>query len=108
MPNWVRTIDIKDVWKGEDVSLIARTLAERLKALKHYNLSDCPSRPKVMFLNDKLQEFVEEFESLGANPEATTDAFDDILGRLYDFGDRSLTEGPLWTRNKALWIATNF
>ena len=106
MSNWVKKIDLKDVWnKTEDgeLSILALTkiLVERLSVI-HYSKKDSGSFEQ---LNQDLEEITGWFEDLIEDENNDADEFDSILNELYDFGDRTISNNkPFHDADKALWI----
>ena len=97
MAQWQRKLDLTDVWESEDIPLIARTAAKRLKLML-----PLPDEN----LDYEREEFIDEFEALSEDPDADTSDFDDVLRRLYDWGDISL-DGK-FNGKKVCWVATSF
>jgi hypothetical protein len=95
MANWQRTLSLRDVWPSNDVRLIARTIAERLRALHPFGLFS---------LDLDVAILADEFQAIGEDPEADVDDFDGVMERLYDWGDRPLDEK--WNGKKVCWIET--
>lgn len=88
---------LKDVYH-EDAKIpeLAGTVAERLAALAPF--------PGEDDINEERDEIVGEFELLSEDPDATVEEFDEIMWRLYDWGDTKL-DGH-WNGKKCCWIET--
>ena len=95
MANWQRTLDVRDVWDSEDVSLIARTAADRLEALKPFTEYN---------VEDTRLNLVEELRALAEDPDATTQDFDYVWDAVYDWGDTNLDDNL--HGKKVCWIKT--
>ena len=100
MAIWRRKIDIKDAWGQATAGKIneaelGHIIAGKLKELPEYYQAK----------DDELKDIVLCFEDL---PEdATVGELDDIMDRLYDWGDTTLdSSGPFSTWVKQCWIAT--
>ena len=100
MTIWRRKIDIKEEWQQAQSGKISSAelgyiIAAKLRELPEY----------LQAKDDELEDIVFCFKDL---PEdATTDEFDDILERLYDWGDTTLdSSGPFSQWIKQCWIGT--
>ena len=63
-------------------------------------------RSAIHSLNDDLKferdRIADEFDSIATDSVATAEDFDDVLERLYDWGDTRLS--PEWNGKKVAWI----
>lgn len=101
MANWQRKLDLKDVWgkiKSSELSLceLSRIVANRLGELRNFN--------NYPFIDEEKDEIVEEFCDLALNSETTKADFDEVMEKLYDWGDLKL--GNTWPPEKVCWIGT--
>lgn len=96
MSQWQRTLKMTDVWNSEDIPLIARTAAQKLKSLPPF-----VGFPEV---EEEKLDLIEELESLAEDPETTAEDFDDVWSRVYDWGDGQLDSW--WNGKKVCWIQT--
>lgn len=101
MANWLHTLKIKDEWqsaKNDEIS--------------HHELARCISNKLQMIRNKMsdhdftLDELIDEFDGIAQDKEADVDEFDDVMQRLYDWGDQTLPPYNAWPHNKMCWIAT--
>lgn len=106
MANWQRTIDISDAWKDADpddfstIKDLVDDIIERLSALE-----DLPEDEELgALVNDIKQDLIEDFTTLNASADSDVSDFDDIMERLYDWGDMAL-DSQLNGR-KVCWIKT--
>lgn len=98
MARWQRTLDLKDVWESKDLSLIARTIAQRLTEIE----------PLENEHSETLrQELIENFSDLADEPAPDVDDFDDLMDKLYDWADTRLDNKPLGGK-RVCWVATSF
>lgn len=100
MANWQRKVKLNPEWgraKDGEVTIneLAGVIAARLKALVPFGDDD---------LDNERDEIVEELESLAADQSAAISDIDDIMDRLFDWGDSSLDDN--WNGKKACWIDT--
>lgn len=95
MANWQRTLDVKDVWESDDISLIAKTAADKLRQLAPF--SEKSVEEERLFLADKL-------ELLSKDTDITPYDFDLIWREVYDWGDTSMDSN--WNGKKVCWIKT--
>jgi hypothetical protein len=100
MADWQRTLDLADLWQAEangemTTSEVAAKLAERLKALKPFGVESVDS---------ERDDLVEEFTSMGEDPETDSDDFNYVMDQLYDWADTSL-DGRVGGK-KVCWIKT--
>jgi hypothetical protein len=95
MANWVRRLELKDVWGSKDISLIARTLSVRLLALAPY---------ADEWVEDKRIYLACDFESLSKDTTADAEDFDCIMEELYDWADTPLDDKPFGA--KVCWVST--
>jgi hypothetical protein len=97
MANWQRTLDMRDVWEIGDVCLVAQTAADRLRALKPFEIED---------IDWEKENLIDELEDLAKDdPSPTTDEFDYIWDKVYDWAD-TLLEGEARNGKKVCWIRT--
>lgn len=96
MADWQRKLDLKDVWDTNDVHLIAKTASDRLKELAPLN-DDA--------LDEEREVIAYDFETVAADQDACVDDFDEVMARLYDWGDTHL-DGTILGGKKVCWIAT--
>lgn len=95
MALWLHRLKITVEWKqAENGELDPQALAAAI-VLKLQELGGTAN------IDDVLQEVVEEFEALAEDQDADFDDFDDVMSRLYDWGDTALRPGV-----KRCWIAT--
>jgi len=99
MANWQRKLHLKDVWESEDVQLIAKTAAKRLKELKPFGGDDS-------YLDDEKDDIADEFEGLSEDESADTNDFDSVTASLYDWADTPMDSN--WPPKKACWVETSF
>ncbi|MFL6709257.1 MAG: hypothetical protein ACJ8HI_13725 [Massilia sp.] len=96
MADWQRTLPLKDVWPSRDPRIIAAVIAERLSKLAPL---------AVDHVDEERDEIVDEFQSIAADPNASTEDFDDVLCRLYDWADTPLDDDK-WNGKKVCWVQT--
>lgn len=80
-----RELDIRDrhrEWSETQVDLLAKTVATRLR-----NLMPFPDD----YLEFEKIDIAQAFDRLGDNDEATPDQFDDLMDRLYNWGEHKLS-----------------
>ena len=110
MANWVRKVDLTDLfekceengYEGDDalsVPDVADKTAKRI-ALIRYGKKDSED---FEMLNEKIEEIQGWFEDIKEDGGDLSD-YNAILRELYDFGDKSLDDK--WNGKKALWVAT--
>lgn len=92
MAQWNYKLDMKEPWRqrqeGEiTIQQLAATFAKRLAKVDF--------KDEIGDVNFDRDNFVDEFEGLSEDTTASTDDFDDVLARIYDFADEH-----------RLWIAT--
>ena len=93
MANWKYKIDVKDEWK--------RAKAGELKPCELAGIMANRLAPIVLEIADaEVEDIMGDFEVMRDDKEATFDDFDEILERLYDWGD----QGDF--HNKTCWIGT--
>jgi hypothetical protein len=93
MANWKYKIDVKDEWK--------RAKAGELKPCELAEIMANRLAPIVLEIADaEVEDIMGDFEVMRDDKEATFDDFDEILERLYDWGD----QGDF--HNKTCWIGT--
>ena len=102
MANWQRKIILNPEWdqaKDGEISYqeLAAVITKRLRALK-------PFKAELDDLNEELTEIADEFEWLGASADTNVAAIDDLMHRLYDWGDQRL-DGD-WNGKKVCWVDT--
>jgi hypothetical protein len=101
MSDWQREIRLQPHWgqcKDGKISIqqLARVVAAKLKAIRPFNDDE---------LDAERDELVEEFEAFAADGDAYRDDFDDIMDRLYDWGDTRLDTKFIGGK-KVCWIDT--
>ena len=96
MANWQRYMSVADVWDTQNIQLVSRTAAERLKALIPFY--------GYPFIEDKRLDLVEELLEISNDSDATVAEFDNVWNRVYDWGDISLDNE--YNGKKVCWIAT--
>jgi hypothetical protein len=101
MSQWQRHLDIKYIWKlAEDEEItpqeLAKQVAERLEKLPVFNIVD---------VDEELEEIILELKDFSDCDDVTFDDFDDIMSRLYDWGDISLDDK--FGGKKVCWIGTH-
>ena len=96
MPQWVRTLDIKDSWeKSNDEEIPVYELAKEIASkLKEFHIED----------DYELQEIIEDFEGLSEDKNLTFDEFNYSMNNLYDWADTPLDSE--WNGKKNCWIKT--
>lgn len=94
MANWQRKLNLKDA--SNDVQLIARTAAERLRSMQPFGDEA---------LDGGRIDLAYEFESLAEYNTVTVPDFDSVMESLYDWADTSLD--GIWNGKKACWVATS-
>lgn len=105
MANWQRKLDIKDVWKkakNDEITLqeLSKIMVERLRALESYPYKD---------IEEEKNDIMEDLEAVYMDENAKQDEFNEVMGRLYDWGDTLLpTDQPGVVSKKVCWIATKF
>jgi hypothetical protein len=100
MSKWQRHLKLQPEWDEAKERKIepwqlAIVIAARLKALKPFDDYD---------VDGEKEELVDELECLAEDKEATFDDFDDIMHRLFDWGDTSLDNK--FGGKKVCWIET--
>lgn len=107
MTNWVRKLDLKDVWnieeEGEPVAALAKTVAERLNKLETFD------KPVLNTVRENLITRFSEYAEKG--DRATFHGFNRLMAQLYDWGDLHYDEVadsklPFSQKRKVCWIAT--
>lgn len=103
MAQWQSTLDLKDVWgqyDTADISIqeLSKVISERLLKLKPIS---------TQFVLQGRDDLVEDFDDLSHDEGADVDDFDDIMARLYDWGDIRLS-GDILSGKKVCWIKTYF
>jgi hypothetical protein len=98
MADWQNTVNLLPEWRmvrdGElAIQQLAKVAAARLAKV---------SVPE--FLVDERDDLIDEFKSIAEDESADTSDFDDVMDRLYDFGDTRL--GDKWPGQKVAWIKT--
>ena len=94
MANWMRTLDMRDVWASDDIPKIARTAAKRLKKLLPF-----VGEPEI---ENQKEDLILGLEDLASDPTATARDFDYIWNDVYDWADASLDGN--WNGKKVCWI----
>ena len=110
MANWIRKIDLSDLFAkcdengycGDDALAVADVAAETAKRLKciRYTTRDSDD---FEILNELIEEIEGWFEDVKEDGGDLVE-YNGVLRELYDFGDRPLDKE--WNGKKALWIAT--
>ena len=110
MANWIRKIDLTDLFQkcdengycGDDALTVADVAAETAKRLKRirYTKRDCEDFER---LNEQIEEIECWFEDVKEDGGDLVE-YNGVLRELYDFGDRPLDKE--WNGKKTLWIAT--
>lgn len=100
MANWQSELDLSDLWKSFNegeivVNMLSHKVSNRLKDLKVVEDKD------IIMERDDIAD---EFEMLGMEDNPSIDDFDNVLERLYDWGDISL-DGKCGGK-KVCWIKT--
>lgn len=95
MAQWQRHIDIRDEWNSENVQLIAKTLAEKLRNMTPLDIEQ---------IDSERAELADQFADLANDPSANADEFDCVMQELYDWADTRLDDH--WNGRKVCWIAT--
>lgn len=96
MAKWQQTLNIKDVWSAKlPIPELAKVVSERLAGL---------SRIGDEYLDDIRLELADEFRYLSDDKDATTEEFNDIMRRLYDWADTPLDDH--WNGRKMCWVKT--
>ncbi|KVR21744.1 hypothetical protein WK13_34975 [Burkholderia ubonensis] len=109
MAEWQRTLNLTPNFEEcekddpEQVRALAKHVAAKLRALTPFGTPEAPN-----FLDAHRDSIAEEFEALAEDEGADADDFDNVLGRLYDWGDAPV--GPagqsFFNQKKACWIKT--
>lgn len=100
MAQWQRTIRLQPTWdkaKSHEISIqeLAAVISKKLKALRPFNDD---------YIDSERDNLVDEFEGLAEDESADREDFDDIMCRLYDWGDMKLDND--WNGKKVCWIDT--
>lgn len=100
MANWQRTIRLQPEWGAADRREIspqelARSIAAKLRAVPSFS-----AYPEV---NEDRDFLVEEFEDFAADDTGDFDDIDELVDRLYDWGDTHLS-GQFFNAKKVCWI----
>ena len=95
MARWQHRLEIAEKWRqAENGELNPQSMAS-VRAIKLRKLKGANG-------DQTLDEVAEEFEALAEDQHADFDDFDDVMSRLYDWGDATLHPGL-----KRCWIATS-
>lgn len=106
MANWKYTLDIRNIWVSDKMSVEKKGKAIAVKIRQTF--------PKEWFdwesdeYDEDLEDLIERFENITGYDEITpVEEFDNCMDELYDFGDQHVTPWR-WPSNKMAWIATSF
>lgn len=94
MAYWQNRLEIAKEWQQAENGELTPQAMAAVVAIKLRKLEGAE-------VDEALDEVAEEFEALAEDQSADFDDFDDILSRLYAWGDTSLHPGM-----KRCWIAT--
>ena len=94
MADWQRKIRMGDVWKSEDVPLIAKTAADRLEALSPFT-----DRPGIDHIKKLL---VTSLRKVADSKNPTFEKFNSVWNRVYGWADISLDDK--FAGKKVCWI----
>ena len=110
MANWIRKIDLADLFKrcdeneycGDDALTVADVAIETARRLGciRYTKRDSEDFERM---NEQIEEIEGWFDDVKEDGGDLVE-YNGVLNELYDFGDRPL-DGK-WNGKKALWIAT--
>lgn len=106
MANWQRELDLRDLWdsynEGEtSIQNVAKEIAVRLKALAPL------TGGSLLEIEATKDLVVEEFEAASEDLTLTTDGFDSIMMRLYDWADLLVAPAERGKMTKRVcWIRT--
>ena len=83
MANWQRKIDIKDSWKkaeNKEITFqdLAKIIYKKLSKIEKFGIEE---------IDDELEELIWEFKSVITDQYLDEEYFDDLMKRLYDWGD---------------------
>lgn len=100
MADWQRTLDLRDIWGKVNagkwtIQELAGEMAKRIHALLPLYVSE---------VDTEGGQIVEAFDKIGKDPVATTEGFDEVMERLYDWGDTKLDDN--WPPKKVCWVRT--
>ena len=100
MANWKYKVDIKSIWNNEDT-----TVAEKGKLIAAVIRRTFPNSWFVdnsENYDDQLFAIYDDFLDVDG-----VEHFDDIMNRLYDYGDLSVPPFGVWPPHKMAWISTS-
>lgn len=105
MANWKYKVDIKSIWNDEGT-----TVAEKGKLIAGVLRQ---TFPYAWFLEDndaydeELDGIYQDFLDVGRDDSDPVDYFDDVMNRLYDYGDMNVPPFNTWPPHKMAWIGTS-
>lgn len=97
MARWKYKVSIKELFNDETPPAeIGLEVAKRLRSTVPEALWD---------YDEELDDIIVAFENITGYENVTpTEEFDDILDRLYDWGDEEVEPFNQWPPNKRMWI----
>jgi hypothetical protein len=106
MAQWMRKLDVKDVWKKAEARQItpqelAKVVADRLENLAPFFING-----KWSDIELEKQDLVEAFRNFASEEDFTFNDFDHLWREVYDWADQSLDGN--WNGKKVCWVATTF
>lgn len=98
MANWQRKLRLQPEWgQRQDNEItahqLAAAIARKLRALRPFHDES---------IDDERDEIADEFDAFSRDAEADVDDFDDVMTRLYDWGDIRLDDN--WNGKKVCWV----
>jgi hypothetical protein len=101
MANWQRTIKLQPEWGKADrreitAQDLARSIASKLRIVADLRLPE---------LNDERDFIADEFAEFAADNTGDFDDLDELMERLYDWGDTHIG-GKFFDAKKVCWIDT--
>ena len=101
MTNWQRTIKLQPEWGMADrreitAQELARSIASKLRSVANLRLPE---------LNDERDFIADEFAEFAADDTGDFDDLDELMERLYDWGDTHIG-GEFFDAKKVCWIDT--
>lgn len=100
MAQWQRELDLREIWRlgiehPDQLDAVAKGIAVQIRALKKFGDE---------YYDYESEDIAWEFDSLSTSDEVTTEEFDDLMERLYDWADQSL-DGKVGGK-KVCWVKT--
>ena len=99
MANWQRTLKLQpetDQASAGEISVqeLAAVVAKRLRALRPFGDE---------YIDNERDEIADEFEWIARSSDAESDDYDEVLDRLYDWGDIHIS-GDFFNAKKVCWV----